>query len=115
MPEEKAENYVIESPLKRWPGSVGMPQPDDFNGKHWQSWRTAVDDTSKAGVEEVNRLYAYAGAVFIAQHGEWHIKGVTLAEFQGWQNEPSKEMIRFVSWVGKSMRDYITEITNPKG
>lgn len=114
MNEKETQQETIKSPLARWPGEIKLPAPDEFTGEHWQTWRTAVDQTNKAGVEEVNRLFAYAGAAFIEKHGEWAIKGVTLAEFKSWQNAPAKEMMRFASWLGKSMRDYITDITNPK-
>ncbi len=107
------ETYVIESSLKRWPGKIELPMPDDFTGRHWRVWRRAVNDVSEAGVKEINRLFAYAGAEFIEKHGEWGF-GVSLADFKSWRNDPDKEMVRFVSWVGKNFQDYITEITNPK-
>jgi hypothetical protein len=111
--DKKETETVIVSPLEKWPGNITLPLADDFDGKHWQAWRKAVSVTNES-VEEVNRLFAYAGAQFIGKFGGWQIQGVSLEVFQSWQNSPELERVRFVSWVGKAMRDYMNEITNPK-
>ena len=109
--EENTQNYRVESPLAKWPGSIELPDPDLFSGRMWSDWRKAIDATEAT---ELNRIYAYAGADLIKKHGKWAIEGVTLAAFQGWQHKPDDELMKFVSWVGKQMNRYMEIITDPK-
>lgn len=110
--ESKADVFKRECPLAKWPGAIELPDPYDFDGLMWRDWRKFVDETE---AQELNRLYAYAGAKFIQKYGAWTIQGVTLAAFQKWEYVPKDEKVMLASWVGKQVNDYMKLITDPKG
>lgn len=95
--------FVIECPLAAWPGRITLPDPNFFDGLMWQKWRRAVADTE---VDEVNRLYAYAGLKLIDGVGEWAF-AISIKTVMGWEKRPADERIKFVSWIGREVRRYV--------
>ena len=109
-----ADNLVIESPLKTWPGSIELPNPDEFNGLQWQIWKGAVSGAGRKSYA-LTHLHCYAGLELVKKAGAWNIDGVTLEEVQGWAKNPEDERVRLVSWLGKTLMDYMNDIMDPKG
>ena len=108
-----AERYVIDSPLKLWPGRIELVHPDEFRGTHWNMWRQCVDGHDRHTT--VNRLMGYAGVQFIEKSaGSWAIEGLTLAEVKAWETNPDDELIKVISWLGRSFQEYIKAVTDPK-
>ena len=101
----------FESPLKKWPGSFLLPDYDDFSGEMWDIYRQAMEAT---GDDTLNRKFCYAGLSLIDKVGEWCLE-IELAEMQKWAKDKKAERTRLVSWVGKSVGDYIDELIDPKG
>ena len=99
------------SPLKKWPGGFSLPAYDDFTGEMWNAWKAAVE---KSPDDTINRLYCYAGLKLIDAYGKWAFE-TPLKEVQSWEKAPGDEKMRFVSWLGRTMQEYINELINPKG
>lgn len=107
------DNFVIESPLKQWPGRVELVHPDAFRGTHWNTWRKCVEahDDNKT----LNRLMGYAGLDFIEKTGgAFALDGLTLAEVKAWEHKPDDEVMKVISWLGREMQEYIRAVTDPK-
>jgi hypothetical protein len=107
-----AEPIVITSPLKAWPGKIELPNPDDFNGVNWQSWKASVNRPKRKSYA-LTHLYCYAGLELISAAGEWDID-VPLADVQAWEDAPEDERIKLVAWLGRSVMDYMDSIMDPK-
>jgi hypothetical protein len=108
------EVLVIESPLKAWPGSIELPLPDNFNGIHWQLWKSAINK-SKRKAYALTHLYCYAGLELIAAAGAWNFEAPAIAEVQDWEGNPEDERIRLVAWLGRTLMAYMDDIMDPKG
>ena len=108
----KPEFLVIESPLKAWPGGIGLPLPDEFNGVHWQNWKASVNKAERKGYA-LTHLYCYAGLELIAAGGDWSIE-LPLADVQKWEHDPAAERIKLVAWLGRSIMGYMDNILDPK-
>lgn len=109
----KPEFLVIESPLKAWPGGIGLPLPDEFNGVHWRVWK---DGINTAGREHYARVHAYCYSLLeliAAGGGSWDLE-IPLAEVQSWEHDPEAERIKVTSWLGRSFMVYMDGILDPK-
>ena len=104
---------VLESPLKAWPGKVELPQPDDFSGVHWATWKAAVN-RPKRKPYALTHLYCYAGLELVKAHGGWQME-IPIEEAQAWESDPEAERIKLVAWLGRSFMAYMDEIIDPKG
>jgi hypothetical protein len=100
------------SPLKAWPGKVELPDPDDFSGAHWATWKTAVNKP-KRKTYALSHLYAYAGLEFIRAHGNWQME-MALEQAQAWEDDPEAERIKLVAWLGRNLMAYMDGIIDPK-
>ena len=103
---------VFTSPLPKWPGSFSLPAYDDFDGQMWDAWRKLMSSESE---DTLNRKFCYAGLSLIEKFGKWELEGIGLAEMRAWEKDKIAERIRLVSWVGRSIGDYIDELVAPKG
>lgn len=112
MPK-KSETLVIKSPLKAWPGGIELPQPDEFNGVHWQVWKSAVNRPGRKAYA-LTHLYCYAGLELIEKAGVWNFDAPALDEVQAWEKAPDDERIKFVAWLGRSIMGYMNGILDPK-
>jgi hypothetical protein len=106
------------SPLKSWPGSFSLPDPDDFSGLDWKTWKAAVDKPLREPYAYTH-LFAYAGLELVARHGDWDIRTageekLPLATVQSWETSPDDERVKLISWIGREVRFYITGIIDPK-
>jgi hypothetical protein len=103
---------IYTSPLAKWPGSVSLPDYDDFTGTHWDIWRKAFEASPDT---TLNRRYAYAGLTMLESiGGEWEME-ISLKDVQAWASNPGEERVRLVSWLGKQFATYIDELIDPKG
>jgi len=109
---EMAEEYVIESPLARWPGRLTLPHPDEFSGDHWAAWQAAIE--AHQAIDTINRRLAYAGMEFVkAVGGQWQFD-LPLATVRSWETQPGAERLKFISWLGREFHTYLDAIVNPK-
>ncbi len=104
--------HTIKSPLKAWKGSIGLPEPDDFDGLHWRVWKGAVN-RPKRKAYALTHLYCYSGLELIKSAGEWDI-GIPLETIQLWEDSPEDERIKLVAWLGRTLMDYMDGIMDPK-
>ena len=110
---KEPEFLVIESPLKAWPGGIGLPLPDEFNGVHWQNWKAGVNKPGRKGYAQVH-LYCYSLLELIAAGGgEWDFD-IPLAEVQAWEHDPEAERVKLMAWLGRSFMVYMDDILDPK-
>ncbi len=110
---------VIKSPLKSWPGKIELPDPDDFSGIHWQSWKAGINKPSRKSSAMVH-VYCYAGLELIEAAGVWDVsdsdgEALPLADVQAWEKAPEDERIKLVAWLGRSVMGYMDGIMDPKG
>lgn len=110
MAKSDESDFVITSPLGRWPGIIRLPHPDEFTGQHWLTWRACVEEQPET---VISRLYCYAGVAFVQRCGSWALD-VPLAEVAAWRDDPETERIKLVSWLGREFQRYFEQITNPK-
>lgn len=103
---------IIASPLKAWPGSISLPEPDDFNGIHWRAWKNAINKPNRQNYA-LTHLYCYAGLELIKAVGEWKFE-VALEDAMTWELEPEKERVKLVAWIGREMMSYMDGIMDPK-
>ena len=108
-----AKPLVIKSPLKSWPGKIELPDPDDFNGLHWKTWKAAVNKPKRKAYA-LTHLYCYAVLELIKDAGTWDFE-IPIEDVQAWENEPEDERIKFVAWLGRSLLGYMDSIMDPKG
>ena len=106
------DTIEIASPLKAWPGNFKLPNPDSFNGVHWQAWKESVNK-AKRGSYALTHLYCYSGLELIKAAGEWEFE-IPIVEVQGWEDDPAAERMRFVAWLGRSVMNYMDDIMDPK-
>jgi len=104
---------TFTSPLAKWPGTISLPDYDDFTGEDWNTWRKAMDGTGEN--ETLNRRYCFGGLKLVEKIGEWKMETIDLAEMQKWAKDKKAERTRLVSWVGKCVAEYIDELIDPKG
>lgn len=104
--------HVIESPLKAWPGSITLPEPNEFSGTQWQAWKDAVNKPLRASYSRTH-LYCYTGLDLLAQHGGWEME-IPLAEVRAWETDPDAERVKLVAWLGRTFHDYMEDIIDPK-
>lgn len=104
--------FELTSPLKAWPGTIKLPEPDDFSGTSWRVWKDSVN-RPKRSQYALTHLYCYSGLELIEVSGEWDLK-IPLAEVKAWEDDPDAERIKLVAWVGRSMMDYMDGIMDPK-
>ena len=109
---DELEPRVFESPLASWPGSFTLPHTDEFSGAHWQTHRKAVDKPLRASYSMIH-LYAYAGLEVIKAYGEWNME-TSLKEVQAWETDPEAERIKFIAWIGRTYKEYMLDIMDPK-
>lgn len=111
--QANVENVVTyTSPMATWPGSFSLPHPDEFSREQWYAWRDMLDRHSDAKI--LNRIMCYAGLELVQKYGSWDME-MPLDELAAWENGPAAdEKMRMVSWVGKSIQDYINAILDPK-
>jgi hypothetical protein len=116
-----SENLVIKSPLKAWPGGIELPNPDDFNGVHWQVWKDAFNEKKRKGYA-ITHVNCYAGLELLASVDGWNIvaavgkgtKALPIEEVQAWETEPENERVKLVAWLGRTMLNYMDVIIDPK-
>jgi hypothetical protein len=109
-----ADNLVVKSPLKAWPGGIELPKPDDFSGVHWQVYKRAYNKKKRAGYAQTHQQ-CYSGLELIKAVDGWHFDDITIDEVQAWESEPEDERIKLVAWIGKTIMLYIDSIIDPKG
>jgi len=103
---------TAKSPLISWTGSIGLPEPDEFNGNHWQTWKKAVN-RPKRQAYALTHLYCYAGLELIKAAGKWEMS-LPIEEVQAWEAEPEDERIKLVAWLGRTLMTYMDNIMDPK-
>ena len=106
------DNLEIPSPLKAWPGKVELPHPDEFSGVHWQTWKESVNRPKRKSYA-LTHLYCYAGLELIQAGGAWELD-IPVAEIQAWEDDPEAERVRLVSWLGRTIMNYMDDIMDPK-
>ena len=111
MPDNKPT--VLKSSLKAWPGQVTLPDPDDFNGVHWEIWKKGVNKAKRKSYA-VTHLYCYSGLELIQEAGEWEFE-IPIEDVRAWESSPEDERIRFVAWLGRTIMGYMDNIMDPKG
>jgi hypothetical protein len=104
--------HELVSPLKAWPGTVKLPEPDEFSGSNWQVWKDSVNSPKRKNYA-LTHLYCYAGLELIQAAGEWDIN-VPLTQVLAWETDPDAERIKLVAWLGRSMMVYMDDIMDPK-
>lgn len=104
--------FELVSPLKAWPGTIQLPDPNEFSGVHWQTWKESVNK-AKRGNYALTHLYCYSGCELIKLAGEWGLN-IPLAEVQSWEDNPDAERVKLVAWLGRSIMVYIDDIVDPK-
>ena len=102
----------IKSPLTAWSGSIKLPEPDEFSGLNWQTWRDSVNRPKRKDYA-LTHLYCYSGLELIQAAGEWELE-IPLSEVQKWETDPENERIKLVAWLGRTMMQYIDGIVDPK-
>ena len=107
-----AKPLVIKSPLKAWPGKFELPDPNDFSGVHWQTWKASVNRAKRKSYA-LTHLYCYAGLELIQTAGVWELD-IPIDEVQAWEKAPEDERIKLVAWVGRTLMGYIDGIMDPK-
>jgi hypothetical protein len=107
-----AKPLVIKSPLKAWPGKIELPDPNDFSGVHWQTWKASVNKAKRKRYA-LTHLYCYAGLELIQVAGEWALE-TPIEEVQAWETEPEEERVKLVAWLGRTVMGYIDGIMDPK-
>jgi len=108
-----AKALVIKSPLKAWPGKIELPDPNDFSGVHWQTWRKEFSKPSRKAMALVH-VYCYSGLELIRTAGEWELE-IPIEDVQAWEKAPEDERIKLVAWIGRTVQGYMDEILDPKG
>lgn len=126
----------FKSPLKTWPGSFTLPDPDDFSGVHWKAYKDSVNKAIRAEyiVAETHR-YGYSCLEFIADHGSWNITVITgyeteeidgrktekpivavlpLPVVRSWETNPDEERTKLIAWIGREFNRYMMRIVDPK-
>jgi hypothetical protein len=115
---------VIKSPLKNFPGDFSLPEPDEFNRLHWDTWKEGVNRPLRSSYAVYTHLHGYAGLELVKKHGSWNIREVTgedgesaelpLGVVQSWEFDPAAEKTRFIAFIGREVTRYIENIIDPK-
>lgn len=123
------------SPLKAWPGSFALPDPDDFSGVHWKAFKDGYNKPKRSTYADIHH-YAYAGLELIAQFGQWNMAKVIgeetvqvdekkaetrpiteplpIGTVQSWETDPDSERIKLIAWIGREIDRYTSRIIDPK-
>ena len=107
-----SKTLVVKSPLKAWPGGIELPNPNDYSGVHWQTWKESINRPTRKAYA-LTHLYCYAGLELIQTTGGWNFK-IPLAEVQAWETNPADERIKLVAWLGRAIMRYMDDIMDPK-
>lgn len=117
--EEEVAPAVFTSPLKPWPGKITLPPLLEFDGEMWNHWADCVEDApvpaGPGGSRMENRLYCYAGLMWLESYGRWEMD-IDRKEVLKWAHSPKAERMLLVNWLGRVFRQYMqTLLLNPKG
>lgn len=104
----------ITSPLKKCPGWVELPDPDDVFPSHWRDWKNYQKGALGGDADrEVYQVFLVGGVQFIAQHGQWGLEKYSPDDFatsEGLERVP----VRVQAWLNRQLEAYFVELLDPK-
>ena len=107
-----SKNLVKQSPLKAWPGGIELPNPNDFSGIHWRTWKASINAPERKDYA-MTHLYGYAGLELLQSTDGWKLE-IPLSEVQAWETKPEDERIKLIAWLGRTIMRYMDNIMDPK-
>ena len=108
---------LLESKLDKFPGTITLPDADEWTLGMFEGYQKAFDKLAKKDPSrsvQIVRAFA-AGQWMSAGNGDWQIEGLTLADFNGWIGKPDEANAQFVFWFARSFSEYFSKVIDPNG
>lgn len=109
---------IIESKLGKYPGSITLPDADDWTLTMFEAYQKVFDKLAKKDPSrsvQVVRAFAAGKWMLEGDFGTWEIEGLTLADFAGWGSAPDSANAQFIFWFARQFSEYFTKVIDPNG